>query len=250
MWDGERRDAFRDFMAERGAAVVAPGQPEEVLAVIYERAAEQGIPVYMPAPPAPEGPGAFRFAGQRYRLPLLGQMQQYNAATALQVMDCLALRGFGTTPAQRRRGLAAVRMPCRQEIVSRRPWILLDGAHNPHNTAALADTLRQLGKAPYTLVFGMLADKDTEACCRLLAPLCGTAVCCTPPSSRALAAVELAAQMKRAGVARVLTYRDPHRALAAARRMSPAGPLVITGSLYLCAGLRPKLAVPGRRMCL
>jgi dihydrofolate synthase/folylpolyglutamate synthase len=106
---------------------------------------------------------------------------------------------------------------------------------------ALVQTLRALGSERYTVVLGMLADKDTEACCRLLAPFADTVICCEVPNARTLSAEKLAEQMRQAGAKTVLIERKPRRAVALAAKRFGQTPTVITGSLYLCADIRDRL---------
>lgn len=90
-------------------------------------------------------------------------------------------KGFSIPDEAKEAGLAGVVMPCRQEILRRTPLLMLDGAHNPHGLAALAETLRRMPEAgSLTLLVGMLRDKNTAACAALLGPLCRHIVCCTP----------------------------------------------------------------------
>lgn len=227
------------ILQNAAAAVTAYGQTEEVLAVLYETAAEYGLTVYMPALPQDTDEG-FRYADRAYTLSVAGRMQVQNACTALQVIQFLGTQGFAVSEQACREGLASVRMPCRQERLQEDPLLLLDGAHNPHNMQALADTLQRQGGA-YTVVIGMLADKDTEQCCRILAPYIGAAVCCDVPNPRTLPAEQLAKQLRRAGVEQVLVRPDPVDACRTARKLFAQTPTVVTGSLYLAGALREKL---------
>ncbi len=230
-----------------GAAVVtAPDQDVEALAVLWETAASLGLTVRQPqaaaAPVEEEGWGhlAFSREGRRYALPLTGICQRNNALTALEAIDCLRGRGYVLPEEAVAAGLAAATMPCRQEVLRTRPLVLLDGAHNPHGVAALADSLKRYGTGgPLTAVVGMLADKDTAACAALLAPLCARIVCCTPDNARALPAAKLAEQMGRY-CREVYAVDRPEEALALARGMGD-GPLLVAGSFYLAAALRKLL---------
>jgi dihydrofolate synthase / folylpolyglutamate synthase len=88
--------------------------------------------------------------------------------------------------------------------------VLLDGAHNPHGTGALAkalDELRpQLSAGQPVLLMGVLRDKDVAA---MLAPLRASAALAdaaivttsVPESPRTLSAGELAAGWNRRAVA-------------------------------------------------
>lgn len=229
------------------AVIASPGQPVEALGEILACAAENGLTVRQPnrmaANMLEEGWGqlAFTYDGARYILPLSGAFQLDNALTALETADALAERGFLVPPEARPAGLAAATMPCREEVAGRSPLVLLDGAHNPHAAAQLAETVRRYGVGgPLTLLTGMLRDKDTAACAAMLAPLCAHVVCCTPPSPRALTAAQLAAQY-RPICPDVETVPEPAKALAKAREKAGENALLVAGSFYLAAAVRPLL---------
>ena len=211
--------------------VTSPAQDEDALGVIFEQAAAAGLMVRIPnAAAAPVvrdelGAVAFTYGGETYTLPLTGAFQRDNALTALETIAVLREKGFVVDAAAQQAGLAE-------------PLILLDGAHNPHGIAALADTLtRHLAGVPLTAVIGMLRDKDTAACAARLAPLCTHMVCCTPDNPRALAAEALAAQMTPF-CTDVRTADTPEQALALARSLAGTQPLLIAGSFTVAAPLR------------
>ncbi len=228
--------------------ISSPGQTAEALGVIMETAAARGLTVRIPnaaaAPITEEEPGrlAFVYGGRRYILRLTGSFQRDNALTALEVASCLEEKGFSIPDEAKEAGLAGVVMPCRQEILRRTPLLMLDGAHNPHGLAALAETLRRMPEAgSLTLLVGMLRDKNTAACAALLGPLCRHIVCCTPGGTdRALPGEELAAQM-RPYCPETIAAAAPGEALELAWEKAAGGPLLIAGSFYLCRELRPRL---------
>lgn len=234
--------------------ITSPAQSPQALAVVYEQAARHGLTVRQPNRAAATllarraGEVRFAYGGEEYTVPLGGAFQVDNALTALETAAALAECGFVLDAAACRAGLAAAILPCREEVVSRTPLILLDGAHNPHGIAALAQTIREdLSGAPLTLLIGMLRDKDTAACAAQLAPLVARVVCCTPPCERALDAKQLAAQFQAAGVREVTALPDPAAALAAARALAGEGPLLVGGSFYTAAAIRPLLLPNGER---
>lgn len=228
------------------AVVCAPGQGPEALGVILERAAQLGLTVYIPnsagAPVREAVPGRTSFVqgGRLYTVPLTGVFQRDNALTAIETVNCLRRQGFLITEEAVQQGLADAVLPCRQEVLRRQPLVMMDGAHNPHGVAQLAETLRQQAAGEdLTLLIGMLRDKDTAACVRLLQPYCRRVVCCTPENPRALPAAELAAQFSPGIPVRVCP--EPRAALTMAREWQPKAGLLVAGSFYLCATLRPGL---------
>ena len=61
--------------------------------------------------------------------------------------------------------------PCRFEIVSRDPLIVLDGAHNVDSTTRLIETINEyLSGRKFILIFGVSVDKDIAGIMELLLP--------------------------------------------------------------------------------
>jgi dihydrofolate synthase/folylpolyglutamate synthase len=92
------------------------------------------------------------------RLPLLGQHQVVNAATAFAALiHC----GLKVRDEHIREGFAGVTWPCRFEIIRRQPPVILDCAHNQDSFDKLAQTLDDyFCDRPVILIFGSSEDKD------------------------------------------------------------------------------------------
>ncbi len=94
-------------------------------------------------------------------VPLPGEHQAGNCGLALAAVDILKGYGFELPEDKLTAGLAATKVPGRMDLVSDRPRILADGAHNP---AAMNALMRCVGAhVPYdsmVCVFGCCADKD------------------------------------------------------------------------------------------
>ncbi len=70
-----------------------------------------------------------------------------------------------------RRGLAQVHLPARVEIMSQRPTVVIDAAHNVASIRSLLDTLaEQFPRGPRILIFGTTRDKDMRGMLELLLP--------------------------------------------------------------------------------
>ena len=103
-------------------------------------------------------------AHYRFQLPLIGRHQAENAATAVLGVENLAAAGLAVEPGAAGKALGEVRWPGRLEIVKRRPFVVLDGAHNADSAKRLAQALRGTFSPRRTIVVvGMNADKDIEA---------------------------------------------------------------------------------------
>jgi dihydrofolate synthase/folylpolyglutamate synthase len=134
------------------------------------------------------------------------------------------------------------------ELISRagQPNVLLDGAHNPHGIAALADALvelvPQLSSGPPTVLIGVLANHWQQGMVRpLVAALPAATVIATtvPGSTNSLAPDKLAVQLGPGARA----IADPATAmdLALTTARNSQGLLVVCGSLYLVGHVRAQL---------
>lgn len=132
-----------------------------------------------------------------------------------------------------------VEIPGRLQVVSERPLVVYDAAHNPSGAEALADALPELlERRSLVAVIGVLDDKDAASMLRALLPLTSAAVFTRPPSSRALSPATLAALWEQLGGPPAETVADPDAAVARARELAgEAGAVVATGSIYLVGGL-------------
>jgi dihydrofolate synthase/folylpolyglutamate synthase len=119
-------------------------------------------------------------------LPLLGEHQQANAATAIAALEVLSTHGVILTPDIVQDGLAKVHWPGRFEVLDTIPKVVLDGAHNPAGAKALAETLNQyFPRQGKVLVLGMLADKERQQVIETLVPLAEAVVITKPNNPRA-----------------------------------------------------------------
>jgi dihydrofolate synthase/folylpolyglutamate synthase len=131
------------------------------------------------------------FADHEFALGLTGSHQVMNAACAVAAMEHI-LWGHAPrfnpadhpriTPESVARGLAETVWPGRFEILSEKPLIVLDGAHNPAGTKMLVETWREFLAAKFgwnaseidgraRLVFSSVVDKDISEMAQLLRPL-------------------------------------------------------------------------------
>ncbi|MGH7864169.1 MAG: bifunctional folylpolyglutamate synthase/dihydrofolate synthase [Candidatus Binataceae bacterium] len=181
-------------------------------------------------------------------LALKGPFQQENAAIALASIEALRALGWNLDEAHIRQGLASVEWPGRFDVVSERPFVVLDCAHNALSIAALLETIEvELGQeARPRLVFGCLADKDWERMAELLGPKIRDVTLTRVKPKRPLDPERLVPAFSRYVPTRV--EREPMRALELV--LSEIGPdevVLVTGSVYLVGEVYPYfLARAGR----
>jgi dihydrofolate synthase/folylpolyglutamate synthase len=229
-----------ESIAFEKAGVIKPGIPvvcgdvppeaEEVIrAVCRERSAR-----FIPSSSC--GPDVAQAAAG---IALRGAHQQANARVAACLLRELDALGISVNAGAIRTGLTDVCWPGRLELLAYRgAEILLDAAHNPAGARALAAYLREAGWTGAALVFGVMRDKDATAMLAELADVCGSIVCTTPDTPRAMAADEVA-RAARSLPGRswsVSTVAVPADAIAAALRGGSR--VVVAGSIFLIGPLR------------
>lgn len=179
-------------------------------------------------------------------LPLHGPHQGLNASVALAAAE--AFFGAPLDESVVAEALANVSVPGRLEIVSRRPLVLLDGAHNAAGAEALSVALAEdfASARRIVAVVGCLRGREPQAILAALDPArVGLVVACTPPSPRALPAEAVRAAAEELGLPAV-DSGDVLDALARAREsVGDDDLLLVTGSLYLVGEARAAFA-PGR----
>lgn len=184
----------------------------------------------------------YRFGNLEFKdivINLSGRHQMLNAATVLTAVLALRKQNVNVTDNSIYEGLCSVFWPGRLELLSLRPDILLDGAHNLQGMNALCDTLKEyFCDRKKVLVIGILEDKEYEKMLQNICELFDTVVTTKPDSPRAISAEKLSIVANKY-CENVLYNEDPKAAIAMARDLAGSEDLlVITGSLYLIGAVR------------
>ena len=166
--------------------------------------------------------------------PLLGHYQVQNAALALAASELLNKLKAEISFKSIKNGLTKTRWPGRLEIVSDKPLVILDGAHNLIAARNLSKFLAEnLVNRRIILVVGILDDKPYESMLKSLLPVCSRAIITRAKTDRALPPQKLYATAKKI-ISDVTTVADV--AKAAKHAIETAGPddvVCIAGSLYV-----------------
>jgi dihydrofolate synthase/folylpolyglutamate synthase len=247
----EHRDFLGDTLGEiarekggiikQGVPLVTGVGQEEAFQELERICREKEAPLYRAGRDfltETEKAGLFRFRGRRWSLSglkvnLRGTYQIDNAALALETVESIEELGFPMTAESVHRGLEGVNWPGRLEVVRKRPWVVLDGAHNPAAARALHDALCQefLYDRCY-LLLGIMKDKEVEPIVSILAPLSHEAVLCKPRQDRAAPPERLLKALEAVG-GRGRIIPDVTEGLDAL--LSMAGPddlICVTGSFF------------------
>jgi dihydrofolate synthase/folylpolyglutamate synthase len=235
-WLGETEEAIaaEKLAVLRDHSILVLGRVSPAVAALAERsAAERGATLIV----APEDPGA------DVQLRAAGTFQRRNFALA-----CAAAEAFlGELDRELVTAAAAeIEIPGRLERIAGNPPGLLDAAHNPDGARALAEALPGIvGNRPVIACMAVLADKDSAAMVKALAPIVDTAICSEVEVGRAvIPAAELAQLWERSG-RQFEVEPDFTAAVARGRELAlqSDGILLVTGSHYALAPARAALGL-------
>ncbi len=220
---------------KKGCHVVTAEQLPEVMEAIAGQAASLGCPLTVAAAEAAEHvhygleKQRFDYGGlKKLEITLAGQYQIENAVTALEGLRALGIsalktrepeggadqsreqnaglsenrnrrRAFSVGEEKLRQGLAQAHWPGRFTVVGRKPYFILDGAHNEDAARRLAQSVECYFPGRRILyIMGMLRDKEYDKVIGLTHGLADQIITVTPPENpRALSAYDLAAAVAR-----------------------------------------------------
>lgn len=186
--------------------------------------------------------------GRRVSLPgvtisLRGTHQVQNAASAITAVIALAVGdGFDVPESAMRRALEQTFWPGRMELVPGTPTVLLDGAHTQTAAKYLVESLHaHFPGQRFTMLFGVLKDKDMDSIARILAPEIDTVVLTgVPDNNRAASPWALEEKFLHFHPhGSIYVKEDFEQAFRMAQSLTPEGSwLLVTGSLYLVGAVR------------
>jgi len=131
---------------------------------------------------------------------LRGANQLINAAAVIAAL--MSLRDILPVGVQAiRNGFAMVDLPGRFQVLAGQPTVVLDVAHNPHASSALAASLDKMGYFPFThAIFGIMSDKDIEGVIRPMLGIVDYWHCVNLNIPRAATALQLQHTLESMGV--------------------------------------------------
>lgn len=169
------------------------------------------------------------------RVALIGKHQAINTLTSLAIVEILnRYFHFFVKETDIRAALMHIKFPGRFQIISQRPYVILDGAQNKASAQSLRDTLKAVfGRSDIVLILGISSDKDIEGIGKVLCPLAEHLIFTKAASQRATPPSILARRLTGFCRSGYVTY-DIEDAVAFSKEFAGKDDIiVITGSLFL-----------------
>jgi dihydrofolate synthase/folylpolyglutamate synthase len=134
----------------------------------------------------------------KLEIPLLGLHQMENATNAVAAIELLIEKGAKITSKNIVAGLKKVNWPGRLQILRKKPWVIVDGAHNAYSMQRLGEALRTYFKYDRAkLILGFGADKDVAGMAAEAAKMTDDIILVASRHPRAVKAEALAAEFKK-----------------------------------------------------
>jgi len=172
---------------------------------------------------------------------LAGEQQILNASCAL-----CASEELGLPEKAIEKGLKAARITGRMQVLSRKPLVVLDAAHNPGAFSVLAASLSLFKERPLVFVLGMMKDKDIPGSLAHISSVFDAIVVNQPKLARAASAKSVA-KLASCACKRVIIVKDVRKSLAAARKLAgKSGCVVVAGSIYMLSEMLGSKEVLGQ----
>jgi len=166
-------------------------------------------------------------------LGLRGRFQKRNAAISLMVTELLEGKGYRISKQDIRQGMRDTTWPGRMHVVSKKPLIVLDGAHNPSAIRELASSLeKEFEYRRLILVLGVMEDKDIDKITRRIVSLADYVIYTRPDYYRSAEPERLkssASSLEKPGE----ILREIPKALDRAKEIAtPQDLILVCGSLF------------------
>jgi len=221
-------------------AVIYPCQETETLLTIQKEAEKRGASLVIPLRDAviiekSDGEGSVFSYGKLKHLviSMCGKHQVYNAVTALAVLLVLQQKGADISDDAMYRGFLNAHWAGRFELLSKKPPVLLDGAHNLNGAKAFVEAvLTSFPRQAFIGVVGMLRDKDFKASLSEFAKVCDSLILTEVPNPRSARAEELLLAAEGLGISAVAIPNPKEAVLQAFRDRQEGQGVLCVGSLY------------------
>lgn len=187
-------------------------------------------------------------------LNLSGSYQAVNASLAIRAVELLNNSGEDINDIHVRDCLSEINIEGRLEVVSEKPFIILDSAHNPEAARRLSGTLKELfPDKKITIIIGIMKDKDITGILKPILGIADSIIATRPEGERAASSEEINKQATR-----LIMNNDATRHISATHTDSVAEALetakkmwrddsiiCVTGSFYTTGKVKELLGNKG-----
>lgn len=171
---------------------------------------------------------------------LLGGHQLKNAAVSLKTIEVLIKRGWKISQKNIQDGMKSVKWPGRFEILNKKPYFIVDGAHNPQGVEALIKNIGMYFNKKVIFLTGVFKDKDYEKMFEMIYPYGKKFITVQPDNQRSLDYKYLAMLLKeKYKQTEVYDVGDVQKGIDVSLRGAKEDDIIVAfGSLYIVGSVR------------
>ena len=186
----------------------------------------------------------FKYENNIYQTKFSGEHQIKNTLLAIKTVN--SIKNKKIKPAIIKKGLSKAFLPCRLEVIQKKPIIILDGAHNSDKMKATANFIKNIKFRKLHLIIALAEDKKLYHTLKYIIPLAAqvylTRFLLAGRKSKNLKMMhEMSKRLISSPSTAIKIFVDPWQALEEA--LAKAGKddmILITGSFFLAGELRKK----------
>lgn len=229
---GEARQAILGIAAERNAPVIEIGK-DYLYRSLNKSLSGQQLEVRL------AGPSESDLSPVELNIPLLGDHQLVNAATAYAALMVAKENGIEISNSGIMAGFQSVHWPGRFEIVRQDPPLIIDSAHNRDSAQKLCKVLGDYFPGQkVVMIFGASEDKDLSGMLSELMAAVDQVVMTRSTHPRAADPVDLAAIATGLNL-QAVSSQSVEEAMREAERLADGNRIIlVTGSIFVAAAAR------------
>jgi len=241
----------------KGAVLITAESSSNILRLITRRCKEVGaemklfgrdfrlgfvIPYRVPGEPPSQYISVRGLDGVEFKdmkLPMIGKHQAVNAACAVAASQAYTDPLERTDAGAFKRALESSGIPGRLEILSEKPLVVVDGAHNVQGAERLASTLlEEFDYKRLVMVVSILEDKDARGILRILGAVATDLIVTENRSPRSISAKRLGAFCGMEGIEHRVEPDFPSAMRLGYNIAKQDGLICVAGSLYTVSEAR------------
>ncbi len=166
-------------------------------------------------------------------LALRGEFQHRNTTLAIGILELLEKKGYKLKEQDIKSGVEETTWPGRIQVLSEKPLIVVDGAHNPGAARVLVEAVKKdFSYKKLILVLGVMKDKDIGSIVKEIAGMADRVICSSPEYFRSASPEELYSIVSKYN-GKTETIQSLPGAIKKAKKIAkPDDMILITGSLF------------------
>jgi dihydrofolate synthase/folylpolyglutamate synthase len=231
--------------------VVIGKQPLEARDVLLRAAEERDSPIVNALSYTVTGEIQTSFQGHQFTIsrsnehplkltiPLLGYHQIENATIAFAALRALVKLGLPIPDDAIQIGFSTVYWPARFEIISRKPLIVIDGAHNVDSIVRVLETLRiVMPEKKIHVIFGVSIGKDAKGMLNALLPVTSSILFSRSTHPKSISTEALVQLSNELGYQSNALDTVEEALEKKVKKLGDEDVLLCTGSLFIAAAVR------------